>query len=180
MYHIIGNGQRQIVGFLGPGDILGSLKSSEDAYCTAEALTDLETCAFDRSRFAEFLERHPDFGIQLLVVASDEIEAQYDHMALLARRTAAERVAAFLLEVYARLQPTDDGGSPLHLPMLRGDIADYLGLSIETVSRVLSQFNKRGWVELEKPKSIVLKNTAALMLLAGVERPHEGRIALGL
>ena len=86
--HLTRDGRRQIIGFLGPGDLLGGIKRSAGAYCSAEAMTDVEACAFERSTFGEFLHQHVDLCFSLLVVANDEIEAQYDHSVLLARKQA--------------------------------------------------------------------------------------------
>ncbi|MFQ5618231.1 MAG: Crp/Fnr family transcriptional regulator [Rhodospirillales bacterium] len=178
--HLTRDGRRQIIGFLGPGDLLGGIKRSIGAFCSAEAMTDVETCAFDRKTFGKFLQRHADFCFNLWVVANDEIEAQYDHSVLLARKTASERIAAFLMMLSERWGDPDEDSSVLHIPMPRSDIADHLGLTIETVSRILTQFKNLGYIEFRGPKTVVLTNAAALTYLAGLEDHPKPRLAIGL
>jgi len=178
--HLTRDGRRQIIGFLGPGDLLGGIRRSAGAYCSAEAMTDVEACAFERETFGEFLQHHADLCFRLLVVANDEIEAQYDHSVLLARKRASERIAAFLMTLSHRWRDSDDGPNILHIPMPRSDIADHLGLTIETVSRILTQFKKRGYIEFRGPKTVILQNIAALTYLAGLEDQPKSRMAIGL
>jgi len=178
--HLTRDGRRQIIGFLGPGDLLGGIKRSSGAYCSAEAMTDIEVCAFERDTFGEFLQHHADLCFRLLVVATDEIEAQYDHSVLLARKQAPERVAAFLMMLSQRWRKSNDDPNVLHIPMPRSDIADHLGLTIETVSRVLTRFKSNGYIEFRGPKTAILKNFAALTYLAGLEDEPRSRMVIGL
>jgi CRP/FNR family transcriptional regulator len=178
--HLTNDGRRQIIGFLGPGDLLGGIRRSAGAYCSAEAMTDVEVSAFERDAFDEFLQHHAELCFSLLIVANDEIEAQFDHSVLLARKQASERIAAFLIILAQRWREPDDDPNVVHIPMPRSDIADHLGLTIETVSRVLTQFKNRGYIELRGPKTAILKNTAALTYLAGIEDEPRPRTAIGL
>ena len=178
--HLTRDGRRQIIGFLGPGDLLGGIKHSAGAYCSADAMTDIEVCAFDRQAFGDFLHHHADLCFSLLVVANDEIEAQYDHSVLLARKQASERIAAFLIVLSQRWRNPNDDPNILHIPMPRSDIADHLGLTIETVSRVLTRFKKLGYIEFRGPKTAVLKNVAELTYLAGLEDHPKQRMVIGL
>ena len=178
--HLTRDGRRQIIGFLGPGDLLGGIKRSAGAYCSAETMTALEACAFDRKTFSKFLHQHADLCFSLLVVANDEIEAQYDHSVLLARKKASERIAAFLMMLAQRWRVSDEDPNTLHIPMSRSDIADYLGLTIETVSSILTRFKNRGDIEFRGPKTVILKNTAALTYLAGLEDQPKPRMVIGL
>lgn len=179
LYRLTSDGQRQITGFLGSGDLLGGIKRNAGAYCTAEAITDIEACAFDRKGFVPFLHGHPDLCLAFLIAATDEIEAQYVHSVLLARKQAARRLAAFLLIVARRWHAPEDGDT-VHIPMARADIADHLGLTIETVSRVFAQFKRQGLTELHGPKTVILKNLPALYELAGFEDFPERHMAMGL
>ncbi|MFQ5784504.1 MAG: Crp/Fnr family transcriptional regulator [Alphaproteobacteria bacterium] len=178
--HLTIDGNRQITGFLGPGDLMGSIKRSADAYCTAEAMTRLVLCSFERPRFSDFLQHHPDLCLKLFAVATDEIEAQYDHGILLSRKHAAERVAVFLHALSQRAGQVNGESPIIDIPMSRSDIADHLGLTIETVSRVLTRFKQQGMIEFRGPKTVVVKNMAALDELAGFENRPKPRMAIGL
>jgi CRP/FNR family transcriptional regulator len=180
LYHLTVDAQRQITGFLGPGDILGGIKRSAETYCTAETITDVEACGFDRKGFIEFVHDHPDLCLNLLVAATDEIEAQYVHSILLARKQATRRLAAFLLIMARRWQSPGEDARTVRIPMGRADIADHLGLTIETVSRVFGQFKRQGLTELRGPKTVILKNMPALYDLAGFEDFPERHMAMGL
>lgn len=180
LYRLTADGQRQITGFLGAGDLLGSIKRNAQAYCTAEAMTDVEACSIQRANFTNFLQDQPRVCFNLLVAATDEIEARYDHSILLARKHANGRLAAFLLLMALRWRSLEDAPVVIHVPMPRSDIADHLGLTTETVSRVLSQFKNRGIIEFQGPKTIVLRSIAALYDLAGLEELPRPRMAMGL
>lgn len=184
LYHLMANGERQIIGFLGPGDLLGGIKRKDNAFCSAMAVTEVEACSFDRPRFTEFVHAHPDLCVTLLVVASDEIEALYEHSILLARKKATERVAAFLMAFAARWPSVDEEADSeamiMRMAIPRSDIADYLGLTNETISRVLARLKQEGLIEFRGPKTIVLKNIPALTYLAGIEEHPRPRMALGL
>ena len=132
LYRLLPDGRRQVVGFLLPGDFLGITVDDEYAF-TVEALEDSRLCWFPRSRFADFTEMHPD-----LELAAHELAAAQQQMVLLGRKTAEERVASFFLALLDRGEQRGPGARRLvDLPMSRCDIADYLGLTKETVSRVL-------------------------------------------
>ena len=180
LYHLMANGKRQIIGFLGPGDLLGGIKQRDLAFCTAMTMTSVELCSFTRQHFFAFLQDHPDLCLTLLAVATDEIEAQYEHTILLARKQAPERVAAMLLLLALRWPGASSEPNTVRLPMPRSDIADYLGLTIETVSRVLARLRDQGLIEFRGPKIVVLKNLAAINHLAGFEEHPRPRTAIGL
>jgi CRP/FNR family transcriptional regulator len=179
--HLLVDGRRQVIGFLGPGDLLGGFRSRSGAYCSTETITTFRACSFTQSDFSTFLEHHPDFCMTLLAVATDEIEAQYEHSILLARRQAKERIAAFLLIMRGRWQYGHEARDVIHLPMSRSDVADYLGLTGETVSRVLNRFKQDRIISFRGPKTVVLKNIAALDEIAAMDRhPSSPRMAIGL
>jgi len=180
LYRGLQHGERQITGFLGPGDILGGIKRDAVAYCTAQAVTKLHACAFDRREFLALLEKHADLCFAVLVAATDEIEAQNDHLVLLGRKRASERLAAFLLLVARRWDDTGGQETVAHLPMSRSDIADYLGLTIETVSRSFSFLRDKGLIQIPDQHTAVFDNLPALYDLAGFEDLPLHRVALGL
>jgi CRP/FNR family transcriptional regulator len=180
LYRLLPDGQRQITGFLGRGDVLGGIKRQAGAHCTAEAITDVRVCAFNRTEFLRFLQDHVDLCFRLLITATDEIEAQQDHITLLGRRRVGERLAAFLL-VSNHRWPLNGGINPaVSLPMTRAEIADHLGQTVESVSRAFKQLKTLGYIDLPKPNLVILKNVPALYGLAGFDEMPAQHIALGL
>jgi CRP/FNR family transcriptional regulator len=137
LYKLLPDGRRQIMGFAGPGHFLGLAVSDQYAF-GAEAVDQVRLCRFSRPRLHRLLDDFPRLERRLLKEASNELVAAQNQMLLLGRKTARERVASFLLERWNRCPQTD----VLSLPMTRTDIADYLGLTIETVSRTLSTLRR--------------------------------------
>jgi len=129
-HKLLSDGRRQIGAFHLPGDVFG-LESGSAHRLTAEAVVDTQTLIFDRSAVEYFALRDIEAARELWRLAARDLDHAVDHMLLLGRKTALERVADFLLEMDARMRPSGAIG----LPMLRRDIADYLGLTLETVSR---------------------------------------------
>ena len=140
---LLPDGRRQVTGFLFPGDFLGLSIAGVYSY-TAEALTDCELCRFDRTNLTRILDRLPKLEHQLLSLASNELAQAQDHILVLGRKTATERVATVLLKLANRIGKIGNGGCALDLPMTRMDLADYTGLTTETISRTLSQLKKEG------------------------------------
>ncbi len=132
---LLPDGRRQIAGFLFPGDFLGITMEEEHAF-TAEAVAPSTLCRFPRARFDEFVSQHPSLESRLYAVAAHELAAARQQLVLLGRKTATERVASFLTMLAGRCCSPD--GRELELPVSRSDMADYLGLRIETVSRELT------------------------------------------
>ena len=145
LFKMLPDGRRQITGFLLPGDFLGLAFFRSYAY-SAEAVTDALLCRFPRDRFMALLERHPALEKELLRRASSELAAAQEQMLLLGRKSARERVASFLLGL-ARRQSAG-GRKPVALPMSRWDIADYLGLTVETVSREIQAAKASGAIAM--------------------------------
>ena len=143
-------------------------------------MTDVSVCGFERGRLQNLLIAYPKLCFGLLITATDEIEAQHDQITLLARKRAGERLAAFLLAVGQRWHSTFEGNTAIPLPIARADIADYLGLTVESVSRTFQQFRSLGYIELPKPTLVVLTNLAALYALSGYEELPAARVTMGL
>ena len=138
-YKLLSDGRRQIGAFHLVGDIFG-LENTEAHRFTAEAIVDTMLRLLKRRSLESVAERDALVANNLLSLTTSNLRHAEDHMLLLGRKTALERVAAFLLEMDRRLTPTDI----IALPMCRRDIADYLGLTLETVSRALSNLHGRG------------------------------------
>ena len=159
------DGRRQITGFLQAGDFIG-LSHGEVCSHTAEALTTVKVCRFPRERFERYLAEHPPVEHRLLHMASTELAAAQEQMLLLGRKTAIERVASFLLRQSARAHAIDQAANPVELPMSRSEIADYLGLTIETVSRTITRLRRCGAIELRGTYTVFIKSEEALRRLA--------------
>jgi CRP-like cAMP-binding protein len=156
---LLEDGRRQIGGFYLPGDVFG-LETGDEHTFSAEAITDTKVLVIKRSALIALAGRDHDVVRQLWTWTSRELKRVQDHTMLLIK-SAQERVAAFLLEMAERV-PSGDG---VDLPMSRQDIADYLGLTIETVSRTLSRLEHRAAIELPSSRHIVLRNRSALSRL---------------
>ena len=128
----------------------------------AEAITDCKVMLIKRSSLVSLASRSPDVARQLWTMAATELQRAQDHTMLLIK-TAQERVAGFLLEMAQRARC----GEAVELPMSRQDIADYLGLTIETVSRTLTQLENSAAIAVPTSRRIVLRNQAALNRLNG-------------
>ena len=133
---LLPDGRRQIAGFLFPGDFLGITMEEEHAF-TAEAVAPSALCKFQRHQFDDFVAKHPALERRLYAVAAHELAAARQQLVLLGRKTATERIASFLLLLEGRCHSVRSGDD-IPFPMSRADIADYLGLRIETVSREIS------------------------------------------
>jgi len=159
---LLSDGRRQIDAFHLPGDIFG-LEAGPEYRFTAEALGDATLVAFRRSRLAELTATDPVFANQVLASMMKCLGRAQDHMLLLGRKTAQEKIATFLLDMAKRIS---SDAEHLELPMQRSDIADHLGLTIETVSRTLTQFARQGLIRLQAgSRSVDLCNLAALRRL---------------
>lgn len=143
-YNILADGRRQVTGFHVPGDFVGTSIDDEHQFA-AEAVGECRLCAFPVRRFDDFVEDHQPMERQLYVAAARELAEAQQQMVLLGRKTAIERIATFFLSLSERARRTE----VIDLPMSRSDIADYLGLTKETVSRVLSDLKGRRIIRLQ-------------------------------
>lgn len=153
---LLPDGRRQIAGFLFPGDFLGITMEDEHAF-TAEAMTNSTLCQFARSRFDGFVDTHPHLERRLYAIAARELAAARQQVVLLGRKTATEKVASFLLMLASgssRRGLAKD--ADVVIPMSRSDIADYLGLRIETVSRELSALKASRVIQMTSMHSVRL------------------------
>ena len=163
------DGRRSIIDFLFAGDFFGDLLEGEHSL-TAEAVTDLEIRRISRAQLHAAHAEFPNLENELLALAWHDLSAAQHHVVLLGANTARARVAMFLLEAAKWNKNPDHGASPtdeIELPMSRLDIADFLGLTIESVSRVLTQFKVSGLISVRGIHKIVLKKVPELQRLAG-------------
>jgi CRP/FNR family transcriptional regulator len=166
LYKLLPDGRRQITGFCHRGDFLGLAVSDNYAF-SAEAIDEVRFCRFSRSGLRAVLEDFPLLEKRLLSVASNELVAAQEQMLLLGRKTARERLASFLLAQELRGKTcSHKSGDLLELAITRSDIADYLGLTIETVSRTFTRLRKDQLIALPSTNRVVLLNRDALISLA--------------
>ncbi len=158
-YKVLVDGRRQIGAFYQPGDMFGLETGNEHAF-SAEAITDCKIIVIKRSAVAALAAKDNDVARQMWALTARELQRLQDHILVLIK-SAQERVAGFLLEMAGRAPGTE----AVELPMSRQDIADYLGLTIETVSRTLTQLEKSAAIAVPTSRRIVLRNRSALSRL---------------
>lgn len=155
-YKVLNDGRRQISSFYLPGEIFGLELGGEHTF-SAEAIADSKILVMRRSAVVALAGRDKEVARQLWRMTATELQRAHDHIMLLIK-TAQERVAGFLLEMAAR----SPDASEVDLPMSRQDIADYLGLTIETVSRMVTQLERSGTIALATSRRVVLRKRGTL------------------
>lgn len=158
---LLADGRRQVTGFLFAGDFLGLAFEDQYSY-TAEAVSDVQLCRFRRNDLTTLFDDYRDLERRLLTMASHELATAQEQMLVLGRKTAAEKLASFLAMVGARTHAEET----IQLPMTRADIADYLGLTVETVSRTFAKLVQMGLIRLQTAQTIVVRDADRLAELA--------------
>lgn len=148
-YKLLADGRCQVTGFYFSGDLIG-LPDSADYPVTAEALTAATVCAFPRARIVELVDRYPSLAKAVILKLQGEITTAQGQMLSLGRLTAEERIAVFLLTLMDKVPDCVNGDGSLRLNMRRADIADYLGLTVETVSRSFTKLRNAGVIGAER------------------------------
>lgn len=159
-----GDGREQIVGIVYPSDFIGR-PFGEHSHHSVTALSDAKVCLFTRREFDAFARQHPEVGHELLRRTLRELDRARTFMLLLGRKTAGERVASLLVDMASRL--SDDQGR-FELPIGRQQMADLLGLTIETVSRQLSSMRAAKVIEIEGRRGIAVRDPNALAAAAAI------------
>lgn len=157
---LMADGRRYIADFLFPGDFFG-LNDRTYRTFTAEAICDAIIVRWPRHVFDGAVADDPRLGRFLLTMLCGGLSVAHDRMLLLGRKTAVERIASFLVEMAAR-----ESRDRIELPMTRADIADYLGLTVETVSRILTQLKTDRVIQLAGPTHVTILDEAALRGIA--------------
>lgn len=159
------DGKDQTLGLMFPSDFIGRPFGATTQHSVV-ALTDAHICAFRRSGFDDFARQHRELEHGLLQRTLMDLDRTREWMVLLGRKSATARVASFLLAMSDRVAKTDQAqdGAALHfdLPLSRQDIADLLGLTIETVSRQISHLRDQGIIETPGRRSIVVLDAESL------------------
>jgi CRP/FNR family transcriptional regulator len=166
VYKLLADGRQQITGFLFAGDFVG-ISSDETYVYSAEAITAVSYCRFPRRQLERLLDDFPQMEHRLLRIASNELAAAQNQMLLLGRKSAREKLASFLLMLSHQAERIGGVANPVRLPMTRRDIADYLGLTIETVSRTFTQLRKDKVIDMRRADEIDLIDRAELEDIAG-------------
>ncbi|MEM9426957.1 MAG: Crp/Fnr family transcriptional regulator [Pseudomonadota bacterium] len=152
------DGRSQIVGLLFPSDFIGGTLGPSNVApspYSIESVSDVELCIFPKTKFEGLLHDYPSLEFKLFNRTMSELQVAREWMVLLGRKTAEERVATFLLHVSEKMENvTCKGSSSFELPLNRADIADYIGLTLETVSRQMSRLRKDGIIHIESAKHV--------------------------
>lgn len=152
---LLPDGRRHITGFAFPGDFIGLTLETLHGH-TAEALGEAMLCLMPRRQFETMRHDFPELDSQLYTRAAQELVAAREQMLSLGRKSAVEKVATFLLEMSERTQQMPLGPCRAFLPMTRTDMADYLGLRLETVSRVFSTLRGAGLITLVTASEVLI------------------------
>lgn len=169
VFKIVADGRRVITGFLYSGDFLGISLARRYLY-SAEAICGTTVKRLSRAQLDVAINEYQGLRPAISNVVSDEIAAAQDQMVLLACKNAEQRLCAFLLRYLRRAEAAGEPASQVILPMCRQDIADYLGMSIETVCRTVTKLIARGAVRLDRPhnrQTITIVKPCLLAQIAG-------------
>ena len=161
---VLPDGRQQIVGLQFAPDFLGRPFKSESAL-NAVAATPVSLCSFPKSAIDRMIKEAPELEHRLLKQTLNELDEARDWMLTLGRKTASEKVASFLHLVATHIDPeafVENGPVSFDLPLTRADIADFLGLTIETVSRQMTKLRKDGVIEIENNRHITVPDIARL------------------
>lgn len=158
----LSDGRQQIVGLQFAPDFLGRPFKAESEL-NAESATGVSLCSFPKAVVERMMKESPGLEHRLLRQTLKELDEAREWMVTLGRKTASEKVASFLLLIARNIDPTSDAGSAVFdLPLTRSDIADFLGLTIETVSRQLTKLRADGVVRIENNRQVTVNDMARL------------------
>jgi CRP/FNR family transcriptional regulator, anaerobic regulatory protein len=162
---LLPDGKQQVVGFRFAGDVIGYTTLKTYPF-DAELLTDARLCRLDRGQLDGLLRRYPKLERRMLDLCVQELTATQEQLVTVGRRSAEARVAAFLISLVDASRRRGQPRQVLEMPMTRADIADFLGLTLETVSRSLTAFRKRGWIREPVHHRVELLNVPAITAMA--------------
>ncbi|MCK0120030.1 Crp/Fnr family transcriptional regulator [Loktanella sp. F6476L] len=164
------DGRKQTMGLLLPSDFIGR-PGRETATYDVTAVTDVTLCCFRRDSFEKMVEATPHVAQRLMEMALDELDAARDWMLLLGRKTAREKIATFLMMIVRRTSeektPAAVANKKISLPLTREAMADYMGLTLETVSRQFSKLRKDGLIVMDGKRVITIPDVGALQAETG-------------
>lgn len=158
-------GEEQVTGFFMPGELIGLDSMSGESYaCTAKALERTNVCEFPVDKLEELTGKLPDLQHHMYRLMGQEIQNSHQLALLLSKNTAEERIASLLLSLSSRFQRRRMSPTNFSLPMARNDIANFLGLAVETVSRVFTRFQNQGIIHA-RGREVELLDVEALQLV---------------
>jgi len=164
VYHLLSDGRIQIIGFLYPGDFFGSYKLGKYNY-SAEAIGEVKLCVFKQEVLDKYLGKNMNLAKELLHMTSHELTLAQDRIGVLGKMNANERMAKFILNISNQRARIGWQDNPISLPMTRQDIADYLGLTLETVSREITKLKISNIIKVMNSKQFFINNKSALTLI---------------
>jgi len=165
LFKLLPDGRRLITGFAARGHFLGLAVAAQYAF-GAEAVDAMQVCRYSRDNLKRLLVEFPAMETRLLEVTTNELVAAQEQMLLLGRKSARERLASFLVADARERGQGQTASATVALPMTRGDIGDYLGLTLETVSRSFAQLAREGLIALPSPSRVVIVKEAVLRQIA--------------
>ncbi|WEK02860.1 MAG: Crp/Fnr family transcriptional regulator [Candidatus Devosia phytovorans] len=162
---VLEDGRQQVVGLQFAPDLLGRMFATESRV-TAEAASDVEVCLVPKAALEALVRSNPELEHRVALQALRDLDEARDWMVTLGRKTAAEKVASFLYLIASHIDPAG-AVTTFDLPLSRADIADFLGLTIETVSRQISRLKADGVIEIEHYRHVVVPDLTRLRLRCG-------------
>ncbi len=172
VYRMMSEGRRQVIDFAYPGDVIG-LGALNEHSANAQATTKTRVRCVPIAVLHEAVRQDSHLGLQLYEAVSRELVTARELLCTISQRSAGERLAAFLIALSRRNQRCGEDPNAILLPMTRNDIADFLGLTIETVSRTFTKFRMRGLIELEQSVQVTIRDAHAVLELAEGEHVHD-------
>jgi CRP-like cAMP-binding protein len=172
LFRVLADGRRQVMGFAYPGDMIG-LGMEEEHEMNAQAVKPTRLRCLPVSSVQQTAAKDPMLGFKLYQALARELAATRDLMLTTGHRSAMERVAGFLLAFSRRNERNGKDPSTIELPMTRTDIGDFLGLTIETVSRTFSKFKAMAVIELPQSNEVKVIDLEALESLAAGDSDHQ-------
>lgn len=165
IYKLLPDGRRYIVSFALPGDLVGF--GAQDVHAlSAEAIKSSSVRPIEFGSLDQIIAAYPGLATKLLHHAKQELVDAQDQLVTVARKTALEKLATFLVKLAQRSRERGHNDGIINLPMTRSDIADFLGLTIETVSRTLSKLKRAGIIDLPQSSKVIIRDSVQLKMLA--------------
>jgi CRP/FNR family transcriptional regulator, anaerobic regulatory protein len=165
LYKLLPDGRRQVVAFALPGDFL-AMPLADRFNFSADAIGEVSVCRFPRKELKRLIQSSPNIMRKLIEFATRELQTAHDQLMLLGNGSAEEKVAAFLVNWRNRLTRVTAVSQPVPLPMRRQDIADFLGLKQETVSRTLAKLEEKNAIRVV-PNGVLLTGLEQTALVTG-------------
>ena len=158
---LLADGRRHVISFCYPGDLIG-LGQEDQFRFSCDAVSPARLRSIPTNAILSAIKDRPELGEKLLQSAATQLAALHDHSVMLGCKSAIEKVTSFLLTIARQ----DSGADEIHLPMTRTDIADYLGLTVETVSRNLTKLRLQGVIDMPEPHTVMMRDPDRLEGLA--------------